>query len=53
VKLNNDMINYYAGIGPARRENESFEDYKNRTKFQKALFKYRAHIYDYSVYTKK
>ena len=53
VKLNNDVINYYAGIGPSRRENESFEDYKNRQKFQKALFKYRAHIYDYSVYEKQ
>jgi len=53
VKLNNEMINYYSGIGPARRENESLEDYRNRTRFQKALFKYRAQIYDYSVYTKK
>ena len=53
VKLNNDMIDYYSGIKPARRETESLEDYRNRTKFQKALFKYRAYIYDYSVYDKR
>jgi len=53
VKLNNDVIDYYMGIAPSRREGESIEEYKNRGKFQKVLYKYRAHIYDYSVYTKQ
>lgn len=52
VKLNNDVIDYYMGIKPPRRENESYEDYKNRNSFQKALYKYRKHIYDYTKYTK-
>ena len=53
VKLNNDMIDYYSGIKSQRRENEPYEDYKNRLKFQKALGKYRPYIYDYSVYEKQ
>lgn len=53
VKLNNEMISYYAGIKPQRREDEPMEDYKNRQKFQKALHKYRAYIFDYSVYEKQ
>lgn len=53
VKLNNDMIDYYMGIKPPRRESETYEDYKNRSKFQNALLKYRAYIYDYSVYEKQ
>lgn len=53
VKLNNDMIDYYMGIKPSRRDGESPEEYKNRSRFQKALLKYRKHIYDYSVYEKQ
>jgi hypothetical protein len=50
VGLNNDDIDNFMSLKPARMEDESFEDYKNRRKFQKDLVKRRTLIYDYSVY---
>ena len=34
-------------------EGESYEDMKARTRFTNKLNKYRAHLYDYSVYEKQ
>jgi hypothetical protein len=51
-QLNNDVIDYFMNIPPQRMEDESKEDMKMRGKFSNALYKYRAHLYDYSVYNK-
>lgn len=48
-KIDNDLIDHYMRIKPERQLNESTEDYKNRSKFQKALLKYRSFLYDYKV----
>lgn len=48
VKLTNDAIDYWMSFGPKRQENENYEDYKIRIKFQKALLKYREYIYSFS-----
>jgi hypothetical protein len=50
VQLNNDNIDYYMNIPPRRQEDESYEDMKLRNKFANTLLKYRAYLYDYSVY---
>ena len=50
VNLTNDNIDYYMNIPPRRQEDESYGDMKLRTKFANALLKYRAQLYDYSVY---
>lgn len=50
VQLNNDHIDYYMACPPHRMEDESYDDMKLRTKLANALLKYRAHLYDYSVY---
>ena len=50
VQLNNDNIDYYVNIPPRRQEDESYEDMRLRNKFANALLKYRAYLYDYSVY---
>jgi hypothetical protein len=50
VQLNNDNIDYYMACPPKRMEDESYDDMKLRTKLANALLKYRAHLYDYSVY---
>lgn len=52
VKLTNDDIDYFMAMKPQRQEDESYEDMKLRSKFSKALLKYRPYLYDYSVYTK-
>ena len=49
-QLNNDAIDYYMACPPRRMEDESYEDMKSRTRFAKLLLKYRAYLYDYSVY---
>jgi hypothetical protein len=49
-QLNNDAIDYYMACPPRRMEDESYEDMKARTKFAKLLLKYRAYLYDYSIY---
>lgn len=53
VTLNNLDIDYWMSIKPARIEEESYEDYKIRQKFQRALLKYRPFIYDYPIMTQK
>jgi len=48
--LNNDAIDYYMACPPKRMEDESYEAMKVRTRFAQKLLKYRAYLYDYSVY---
>jgi len=50
VELTNDDIDYYMACPPKRMEDESYEDMKLRTRFANALLKYRAYLYDYSVF---
>ncbi len=52
-KLTNEQISSFWAMKPAREENESREEYKNRLNFQKQLLKYRAYIFNYSVYDKR
>ena len=49
-QLNNEAIDYYMNCPPRRMEDESYEAMKLRTQFAKKLLKYRAYLYDYSVY---
>jgi len=51
--INNDDIDYYMAQRPMRQEDETYEDFKSRSKFSKALLKYRKFLYDYSVYNKQ
>lgn len=51
-KINNTQISEYMALKPARSENESREDYKNRMVFSKQLLKFRPYIFDYSQYNK-
>lgn len=53
VQLTNDDIDYFVSMPPRRMEDESYEDMKIRTRFTQKLNKYRAHLYDYSVYEKQ
>ena len=53
VQLTNNNIDYYMGIPPRRQEDETYDEMKNRGKLAKALLKYRAQLYDYSVYEKQ
>ena len=53
VKLTNNDVDYYMSLRPIRQEDETTEDFKARYKFSKALLKYRAQLYDYSVYEKQ
>lgn len=46
-QINNQIIDEFMAIKPARQEHETREDYKNRLKFQKDLIKYRSLIYRY------
>jgi hypothetical protein len=50
VKLTNDDIDYFASLKPMQNEDETPETFRQRSKFAKALIKYRSHLYDYSVY---
>ena len=50
VQLTNDNIDYFMSCKPTRTEDETPEQFRQRSKFAKALVKYRAHLYDYSVY---
>jgi len=52
VQLTNDDIDYFMNQKPQRSEDETLEQFKQRSKFSKALLKYRPHLYDYSVYNK-
>ena len=50
VELTNDNIDYYMACPPRKMEDESYDDMKLRTRFANALLRYRAHLYDFSVY---
>ena len=49
AKINNESIDYWMAFKPARQEDESFDDYKNRRTFQNKLLKYRKHLYNYEL----
>lgn len=49
-QINNEAIDYYMACPPRRMEDESYEDMRTRTRFAQKLLKYRAYLYDYSVY---
>ena len=53
VKLTNDDIDYYMAQRPMRSEDETPEGFRQRSKLAKALLKYRAYLYDYSVFEKQ
>ena len=48
-KIKNEDIDYWMSIGPARQKDESFTEYKDRQKFQRALVRHRAYIYNYNA----
>ena len=48
----NEMYDHYISLKPQRQEGEGYEDYKNRSKFQQVLEKYKPYFYNYSVYKK-
>ena len=52
-QITNDDIDYYMAHRPLRSEDETQDDFKARSKFSKALYKYRRYLYDYSVYEKQ
>jgi hypothetical protein len=49
-KINNDDIDYYMAHRPIRSEDETPEQFRQRSKFAKALYKYRRYLYDYTVF---
>jgi hypothetical protein len=53
VKLTNDNIDYYMAQRPMRSEDETPEQFRQRSKFAQALYKYRRYLYDYSVFEKQ
>lgn len=52
VQLTNNDIDYFVSMPPHKMEDESYDDMKSRTRFTNKLNKYRAYLYDYSVYNK-
>ena len=52
-QITNDDIDYYMSVRPQRQEDETVEQMKMRGKLANALYKYRAYLYDYSVYEKQ
>ena len=53
VQLTNDDVDYFMNQRPQRSEDETPEQFRQRSKFSKALLKYRPHLYDYSIYEKQ
>ena len=53
VKLTNDNIDFFMSMSPSRTGDETPEQFRQRSKFSKALYKYRKYLYDYSVYEKQ
>jgi hypothetical protein len=53
VKLSNDDIDFFMSMSPNRTGDETPEQFRQRSKFSKALYKYRKYLYDYSVYEKQ
>ena len=52
-QITNDDIDYYMNQKPSRGEDETFEAFKQRSRFANVLYKYRKYLYDYSVYEKQ
>jgi hypothetical protein len=52
-QITNDDIDYYMNQKTSRGEDETFEDFKQRSRFANVLYKYRKYLYDYSVYEKQ
>jgi len=52
-QITNDDIDYYMNQKAMRGEDETFEQYKQRSRFANVLYKYRKYLYDYSVYEKQ
>jgi hypothetical protein len=52
-QITNDDIDYYMNQKAMRSEDETFEQYKQRSRFANVLYKYRKYLYDYSVYEKQ
>ena len=50
--ITNSDIDYYMNMPPKRQEGETYEEMKIRSKFSKALLKYRPYLYDYTAYNK-
>ena len=48
-KISNEDIDYWMSIGPARQKDEDYIEYKDRQKFQRALARHRAYIYNYNA----
>jgi hypothetical protein len=53
VKLSNDDIDFFMSMNPSRTGDETPEQFKQRSKLSKALYKYRPFLYDYSVFEKQ
>ena len=51
--LTNDYVDYYINRMGHSQEEETRDELKARRKFTNALIKYRAYLYDYSVYPVK
>ena len=43
-QITNDDIDYYMAQRPMRSEDETQDDFKNRSKFSKVLYKYRRYL---------
>jgi hypothetical protein len=52
-QITNDDIDYYMNQKAMRGEDETFENFKQRSRFANVLYKYRKYLYDYSVYEKQ
>jgi hypothetical protein len=52
-EITNDNIDFFMSMSPSRTGDETPEQFKQRSKFSKALYKYRKYLYDYSVYEKQ
>ena len=52
-QITNDDIDYYMNQKVARGDDETFENFKQRSRFANVLYKYRKYLYDYSVYEKQ
>jgi hypothetical protein len=50
-QIKNEDVDYWMSFGPARQQDETFIEYKQRQKFQKALTKYRSYLYNYDKST--
>jgi hypothetical protein len=49
-KITNLDIDYHMSLRPMRSEDETPEEFRQRSKFSNALYKFRRYLYDYSVY---